>query len=132
MRPGLRSWLRALPLQRRVAFLTTVAVALAVAITSVAGYVTLRVSLYRALDAELVDTAAGLARGPAADDLRTIGNLTDRSVRADNLAVAAVRADGSVFFVPDASEQAGARTAGAGHRPAAAGLLRPVRGDRDR
>jgi two-component system, OmpR family, sensor histidine kinase MprB len=101
MRPGLRSWLRALPLQRRVAFLTTVAVALAVAVTSVAGYVTLRVSLYRALDEELVATAAGLARGPAAEDLRTIGNLTERSVRADNLAVAAVRADGSTFFVPD-------------------------------
>jgi two-component system, OmpR family, sensor histidine kinase MprB len=101
MRLGLRSWLRALPLQRRVAFLTTVAVALAVAVTSVAGYVTLRVSLYRALDEELVATAAALARGPAAEDLRTIGNLTERSVRADNLAVAAVRADGSTFFVPD-------------------------------
>ena len=38
----LRAWLRALPLQRRVAYLATVAVALAVAVTSVAGYVTLR------------------------------------------------------------------------------------------
>src|SRR5215210_5333654 len=105
MRLGLRSWLRALPLQRRVAYLTTVAVALAVAATSVAGYVTLRVSLYRALDDELVATAAALARGPAAEDLRTIGNLTERSVRSDNLAVAAVRADGSTFFVPDASNK---------------------------
>ena len=105
MRPGLRSWLRALPLQRRVAFLTTVAVALAVAVTSVAGYVTLRVSLYRALDEELVATAAALARGPVAEDLRTIGNLTERSVRADNLTVAVVRADGSTFFVPDARDK---------------------------
>jgi two-component system, OmpR family, sensor histidine kinase MprB len=105
MRLSLKSWLRALPLQRRVAFLTTVAVALAVAVTSVAGYVTLRVSLYRALDAELVATATGLARGAAAEDLKTIGNLTERSVRADNLAVAAVRADGSVFFVPDARDR---------------------------
>ena len=40
---GLRSWLRRMPLQRRVAFLTTVAVALAVAVTRVAGYLTLRV-----------------------------------------------------------------------------------------
>ena len=105
MRPGLRSWLRALPLQRRVAYLTTVAVALAVAVTSVAGYVTLRVSLYRALDDELVATATGLARGPAAEDLRTIGNLTERSVRTDNLTVAVVRADGSTFFVPDATNK---------------------------
>ena len=35
VRSGLRSWLRSLPLQRRVAYLTTVAVALAVAVTSV-------------------------------------------------------------------------------------------------
>ena len=32
----LKAWLRALPLRRRVAYLTTVAVALAVAVTSVA------------------------------------------------------------------------------------------------
>jgi two-component system sensor histidine kinase MprB len=90
-----------MPLQRRVAYLTTVAVALAVAATSVAGYVTLRVSLYRALDQELVTTAAALARGPVVEDLRTIGNLTGRSVRSDDLAIAVRRADGSTFFVPD-------------------------------
>jgi two-component system, OmpR family, sensor histidine kinase MprB len=105
MRPGLRSWLRALPLQRRVAYFTTVAVALAVAATSVAGYVTLRVSLYRALDNELVAAAAALARGPAVEDLRTIGNLTERSVRSDNLTLAVVRADGSTYFVPDATNK---------------------------
>ena len=102
---GLRSWLRRMPLQRRVAYLTTVAVALAVAATSVAGYVTLRVSLYRALDKELVNTAAALARGPVVEDLRTIGNLTGRSVRSDDLEVAAVRADGSTYFVPDESDR---------------------------
>ena len=37
----LRAWLRSFPLQRRVAYLTTIAVALAVAVTSVAGYVSL-------------------------------------------------------------------------------------------
>jgi len=101
VRPGLRSWLRRMPLQRRVANLTTVAVALAVAATSLAGYVTLRVSLYRALDQELVTTAAALARGPVVEDLTTIGNLTERSVQSDDLYVAVVRADGSTFFVPD-------------------------------
>jgi two-component system sensor histidine kinase MprB len=105
MRLGLRSWLRSLPLQRRVAYLTTVAVALAVAVTSVAGYVTLRTSLYRALDNELVATAAALARGPAVEDIRTIGNLTEQSVRSDDLTVAVVRADRSTFFVPDATNK---------------------------
>jgi two-component system sensor histidine kinase MprB len=102
---GLRSWLRRMPLQRRVAYLTTFAVALAVAATSVAGYVTLRVSLYRALDEELVVTAAALARGPVVEDLTTIGNLTGRSARSDDLEVGAVRADGSTYFVPDASDR---------------------------
>ena len=64
MPSGLRSALRSLPLQRRVAYLTTVAVALAVAVSSVAGYVTIRVSLYSALDNELINTATSLAKGP--------------------------------------------------------------------
>jgi len=67
----LRAWLRALPLQRRVAYLTTAAVALAVAVTSVAGYLTLRISLYRALDAEMVQTATSLAVVPVVDDIGT-------------------------------------------------------------
>jgi hypothetical protein len=70
----LRAWLRALPLQRRVAYLTTAAVALAVAVTSVAGYMTLRISLYQALDAEMVQTATSLAvstrRGGHSDSRR--------------------------------------------------------------
>ena len=64
MRRGLRSWLRRMPLQRRVAYLTTVAVALAVAATSVAGYVTLRVSLYRALDDGAGDHRGGAGPRP--------------------------------------------------------------------
>ena len=51
----LRAWLRALPLQRRVAYLTTAAVALAVAVTSVAGYLTLRI---------LAIPGAGRGNGP--------------------------------------------------------------------
>lgn len=99
----LRDWLRAWPLQRRVAYLTTVAVALAVAATSVAGYVTLRYSLYNALDQELVDIASSLAV-PVAQDIRNLGGLTDRALRAGNVSVAAVRADGEPFYVPDERE----------------------------
>ncbi|HKX15985.1 MAG TPA: HAMP domain-containing sensor histidine kinase [Propionibacteriaceae bacterium] len=97
----LRAWLRAFPLQRRVAYLTTVAVALAVAVTSVAGYVTLRISLYRALDAELVQTATSLAAVPVAEDIRILGGLTERALRAGNVSVAAIRTDGEIFNVPD-------------------------------
>jgi len=96
----LRRAFRRFPLQRRVAYLTTVAVALAVAVTSVAGYVTLRVSLYSALDDELTDIATSLAL-PVAQDIRNLGGLTERALRAGNVSVAAVRADGTLFFVPD-------------------------------
>jgi two-component system, OmpR family, sensor histidine kinase MprB len=96
----LTEWLHALPLQRRVAYLTTVAVALAVAATSVAGYLTLRYSLYNALDDELTDLAQSLAV-PVAQDIRTLGGLTERALRAGNISVAAVRSDGAIFYVPD-------------------------------
>ncbi len=97
----LKAWLRALPLRRRVAYLTTVAVALAVAVTSVAGYVTLRISLYNALDDELVETASSLAAVPVAQDIRTLGGLTERALRVGNVSVAAIRTDGEIFYVPD-------------------------------
>jgi two-component system sensor histidine kinase MprB len=97
----LKAWLRALPLQRRVAYLTTVAVALAVAVTSVAGYVTLRISLYNALDEELVEIASSLAAVPVAQDIRTLGGLTERALRVGNVSVAAIRTDGEIFHVPD-------------------------------
>ena len=96
----LRSWLRGVPLQRRVFYLTTVAVALAVAATGVAAFVTLRYSLYRALDDELISVASTLAV-PVAQDITSLGGLTERALRAGDVSVAAVRADGEVFFVPD-------------------------------
>ncbi len=105
MPSGLTSALRSLPLQRRVAYLTAVAVALAVAVSSVAGYVTIRVSLYSALDNELINTATTLAKGPVAGDIRTLGGLTEASLRAENVSVAAVRADGERYFVPDERER---------------------------
>ena len=105
MPSGLTSALRSLPLQRRVAYLTAVAVALAVAVSSVAGYVTIRVSLYSALDNELINTATSLAKGPVAGDIRTLGGLTEASLRAESVSVAAVRADGELYFVPDERER---------------------------
>lgn len=96
----LRRTIRRFPLQRRVAYLTTVAVALAVAATSIAGYLTLRVSLYSALDAELTEIASSLTQ-PVAQDIRNLGGLTERALRAGNVSVAAVRADGAVYYVPD-------------------------------
>jgi two-component system sensor histidine kinase MprB len=93
--------MHALPLQRRVAYLTTIAVALAVALTSVAGYLTLRLSLYNALDHELVNTATSVAGESAAPEIQRLGGLTESALRAGNVSLAAVRADGNFYFVPD-------------------------------
>jgi two-component system, OmpR family, sensor histidine kinase MprB len=91
---------RALPLQRRVAYLTAVVVALAVAFTSIAGFVTVRFSLYASLDRDLITTARSLT-GEVADDIQTLGGLNNRALRAGNLTLAAVRADGLRSYVPD-------------------------------
>ncbi|SDV01552.1 two-component system, OmpR family, sensor histidine kinase MprB [Microlunatus sagamiharensis] len=106
-RPGLyqrfREWLSTLPLQRRVSYLTTTAVALAVAVSSLAGWVSVRASLYSSLDEELVEVASSLT-APTAQDLSNLGGLTERTLRAGNISVAAVRADGRVYYVPDERE----------------------------
>ena len=54
---GLRGFLSAPSLQRRVGFLAGIAVAVGVALTGMAGYVTTQVSLYGALDRELTQLA---------------------------------------------------------------------------
>ncbi|MFL6026465.1 MAG: two-component sensor histidine kinase, partial [Friedmanniella sp.] len=80
----LRTWLRGFPLERRVFLLTTVAVAMAVAATGLAAFITLRVSLYRALDEELIEVASGLAV-PVAGDIRNLGGLTESALRAGDV-----------------------------------------------
>lgn len=99
----LRSWLRGFPLQRRVFLLTTLAVAVAVAATGLAAFVTLRVSLYNALDDELIEVASTLAV-PVAQDITRLGGLTESALRAGDVSVAAQRADGEQFYVPDERE----------------------------
>ena len=82
----LRAWLHAFPIERRVFLLTTVAVALAVAATGLAAFITLRISLYRALDEELVEVASTLAV-PVAQDIANLGGLTERALRAGDVSV---------------------------------------------
>jgi two-component system, OmpR family, sensor histidine kinase MprB len=100
--PGnpLRRFARSLSIRRRVAYLATVAVALAVAATGLAGYITLRSSLYQALDSELIEVANSLSR-PVATDLRRLGGLTGDALQAGNLSLSVIRADGEIYSVPD-------------------------------
>jgi two-component system, OmpR family, sensor histidine kinase MprB len=49
----------------------------------------------------MVQTATSLAAVPVAQDIRTLGGLTERALRAGNVSVAAIRTDGETFYVPD-------------------------------
>jgi two-component system, OmpR family, sensor histidine kinase MprB len=69
--PTRRSWLRErlhnLTLHSRVTLLAAVAVGLAVALVSIAAYLTVREQLYHNLDESLIDRASGAATGPLTD-----------------------------------------------------------------
>lgn len=97
--PLRRKW-RRLPLRSRVAYLTSVAVALAVAVSSVAGYLTIRLSLYRSMDSELIATASALTQ-PVAGDIERLGGLTEAGLLASSMSVAVIRADGETYFLED-------------------------------
>ena len=45
----------------------------------------MRISLYNALDEELVEIASSLAVVPVAQDIRTLGGLTERALRVGQL-----------------------------------------------
>ena len=81
-----------------MALLTSFAVAVAVAVTGMAGYFTLRLALYRSLDSELTSVASALSN-PIARSIGNIGGLTEFTLEAGNFSVALVRADGAVKYV---------------------------------
>lgn len=86
-------------LQRRVGLLTALAVALGFALTGVAGYVTARVALYAELDRELEAIAAHAADNISAD-LQTMGGMDSEALRAVNVTLLVLRADGTELHIP--------------------------------
>lgn len=96
---GLRGFLGSPSLQRRVGFLAGIAVAVGVALTGVAGYITTQVSLYSALDRELTQVATVTAES-IGSDIQTLGGIDDRALRTVNVALVIVRADNTTIRVP--------------------------------
>lgn len=93
-----RAFLRTFSLQRRVTLLTAAAVALAVALTGTAAYVTTRVALYNQLDNKLVDVATTTA-DPLGDHPKSLRELDDTRLR--NISVAVIGANGKTRAVRD-------------------------------
>lgn len=91
-------------LQRRVSVLTALAVAGAVALTGLAGYVTTRISLYAQLDQELVQIASASTQ-TLGEDLTSMGGLDSNPLAGDNEVFVVLSGDGEVQRVPGQSSQ---------------------------
>jgi len=91
--------LRARPLQDRLAVLVAAAVASAVALTGVAAWFLTNFTVYSQLDSELVDVAAVTANWVAVD-IEGMGGLDTNALKAANVTVMLVRADGRPTTLP--------------------------------
>ncbi|GAA3567070.1 HAMP domain-containing sensor histidine kinase [Microlunatus spumicola] len=96
---GVWSYLRRKPLQRRVTVLMTIAVAVAILLSNVAGYVALRTTLFQASQSIALSIANDLV-APASASIRQSGQLSTEVQQAGGVIVEAVGADGTVARVP--------------------------------
>ena len=101
---GVWSYLRRKPLQRRVTWMMTLAMAVFVIISNMAGYVALRATLIQASQSIAMDVAHDLV-APASQSLQQSGQLGADVSQAAGVIVEAVSTEGSVVRVPGASEE---------------------------
>jgi two-component system sensor histidine kinase MprB len=99
-----RAFLRTFSLQTRVTGLTAVAVALAVAVTGAAAYMTTRVALYQQLDSELLDLATTVAT-PLSDHPDDLTDLGGTGLQITGVSAAVIQADGQVRPIPQLQVQ---------------------------
>ena len=101
---GVWSYLRRKPLQRRVTVAMTIAVAVAILLSNLAGYVALRTTLVQASQSVALSVADDLV--PAATvSLEQSGQLGAEVRQAGGVVVEAVRPDGTVARVPGETTQ---------------------------
>jgi len=98
-----------LSLAKRVTALTAIAVGIAVAVTSLAAFITLRHQLYSSLDSSLVNRATGAAEAGVVPEA-IVRRIPSAWLGAADVRFATVRADGAVYSPP----QAGAGDLGLG------------------
>ena len=96
---GVWSYLRRRPLQRRVTVMLTTAVALAILLSNIAGYVALRSTLVQASESIALSVAQDLVV-PASAGIERSGQLDVGVQQAAGVVVEAVRPDGTVARVP--------------------------------
>ena len=101
---GAWSYFRRKPLQRRVTVLMTIAVAVAILLSNLAGYVALRATLVQASESLAVSMAQDLVP-PATASIAQSGQLSAEVRQAGGVVVEAVAQDGTVARVPGESQQ---------------------------
>ena len=93
---GLRAWLSGRSLRARVSIAATIGVALAVALTSGAAYLTVRSALLDQVDERLLQRATAAIGGGVLTDPGVLSRVPAEFFGAADLRIALVRADGQV------------------------------------
>jgi two-component system, OmpR family, sensor histidine kinase MprB len=88
-----------LSLANRVSALTAIAVGVAVAVTSMAAFVTLRQQLYSSLDASLLNRATAAAEAGLVPQA-TVQRIPSAWLGAADVRFATVQADGAIYSPP--------------------------------
>jgi two-component system sensor histidine kinase MprB len=101
---GVWSYFQRKPLQRRLTLLMTAAMAVAILLSNVAGFVALRGTLVASSQTTAMRVATDLV-APAAASLRQSGQLSDEVRQAGGVIVEAVGQDGAVVRVPGSSPE---------------------------
>ncbi len=100
--PGWLSWRPRDTLQRRIVWLTALAVAISVSLSGIAAYATTSLSLYAQLDSELLSVATLTASSVSAD-IESNGGLNVDALKAANVVIIRVKANKDVVPIPGAT-----------------------------
>ncbi len=100
--PGWLSWRPRDTLQRRIVWLTALAVAISVSLSGIAAYATTSLSLYAQLDSELLSVAT-LTASSVSQDIDSNGGLNVDALKAANVVIIRVKANKDVVPIPGES-----------------------------
>ena len=97
--PGWLTWRPRDTLQRRIVWLTALAVAISVAVTGIGAYATTQISLYAQLDSELL-SVANITAAAVSQDIDSTGGLNADALKAANVVLVLVKSNKDQVSIP--------------------------------
>ena len=97
--PGWLSWRPRDTLQRRIVWLTALAVAISVGLSGIGAYATTQLSLYAQLDSELL-SLANITAASVAQDIDSTGGLNADALKAANVVLVLVKSNKDEVAIP--------------------------------